>query len=1249
MNKRRLSCALVPLVMLGTFATSLVVLPGPVGAITLYVGGTGMGNYTTIQSAIENAAAGDIVYVFNGTYIENLEISKPIDLTGEDRLSTVVSGIGSNLPVIKVISDWVSISGFNISFAGWNDGGVQYFGQENFTLRDCVLSNNDIGVRIGWGSNITIERNIFLSNGMDIEFNSVGYSSIIDNDLNSGGTHNILIESSTKITISNNRVSNGTIGLSMISSESSDIINNSFSGDSTITDLDDSANMTISNNSMSGKGIYLEGKYLHHWNTHRIEPSNTVKGRPIVYWKNMTGGTVPAGAGQVMLANSTGVTVEYQNLDDVAIGIELGFSPGNFISNNTVYRCSFDGIFLHESSGNVVRDNNASWNGRAGISLESSDNNTISANDAIENLAGVYLLFSNGNSISGNELHSNTYGVNLFTNNDDNLINGNDAQHNSFGVYVLGSFRGWISQNHLSNNINGLYVVSSDGIVVFGNIAVNNDENGIWISNTENSSVELNEMSSNQLNGLYMVWSRQNFIFANKAYLNGERGMYLESSENNTVFMMDIQSSGFEGLKTLESHENRIIGNDLLSNGRDGLKLEDSNDNIVDDNSASLNSGRGAYLIRSHGNIITNQTVLSNGIYGLSLYQSKNNTVRDNHIQNHSGGIQLYESTGNNVVEKNSVVNNSYYGISVSSTKGARFSGNVLVNNGFHFSGEHVEDWNSHSIDTSNTVNGDPVQYWSNAIGGTIPSGAGQVILANCTDVAVENQNVTNNSFGIQIAFSSAIRLENVSTSLGWGGILFYFVNHSAIVRSQVFNTRFGIRLHHSHHNLIDGTGASHNEEGIYLRDSNNNLISNNTAILNSRMGFKLMTAYENILVGNTASNNLGDGFWVYGGVQNLMSGNTAFNNSAHGFSLQGCTDNKVINNHISHNLGYGLLTSFCSDTLIFHNNFIDNTYQSQDNFSAWGSTYDNGYPSGGNYWSNYTGSDIYSGPNQDQPGSDGIGDIPYIIPRFPSGVREDRYPLMNPITPVPVYLPSTPRNFEVTAGDEKAMLTWDYPAFDGDSPILGYRIWRMHGGVGVVHAEVGSVLNFTDTGLVNGEEYRYWVHAFNMVGESPSTEWLSVIPSSPPPNESPECSITYPTSETELSGLVTVTGTSTDQDGPVLKVEVKIDDGVWEEANGTSSWVYEWNTSAMLDGNHTISARAFDGENYSTIVSISVVVDNYIPPPEEPKDDSIWIVTVAVAVVIAIVLSILYLLLRRKKRKIEMDENLEIEEESSE
>ncbi len=74
----------------------------------------------------------------------------------------------------------------------------------------------------------------------------------------------------------------------------------------------------------------------------------------------------------------------------------------------------------------------------------------------------------------------------------------------------------------------------------------------------------------------------------------------------------------------------------------------------------------------------------------------------------------------------------------------------------------------------------------------------------------------------------------------------------------------------------------------------------------------------------------------------------------------------------------------------VYGNVFLNNTASETGlNTNLW----DAGYPAGGNFWSSYRGTDLYSGPLQDQPGSDGIGDTPFILSYGPA---QDRYPLMS-------------------------------------------------------------------------------------------------------------------------------------------------------------------------------------------------------------------------------------------------------------
>ena len=85
----------------------------------LYVGGTGNGNYSTIQEAINHALSGDIIFVYNGTYYENVLINKTIALIGEERNTTIIDA-NDNGGVITIHADNVSLNHFTIQNAGYH-------------------------------------------------------------------------------------------------------------------------------------------------------------------------------------------------------------------------------------------------------------------------------------------------------------------------------------------------------------------------------------------------------------------------------------------------------------------------------------------------------------------------------------------------------------------------------------------------------------------------------------------------------------------------------------------------------------------------------------------------------------------------------------------------------------------------------------------------------------------------------------------------------------------------------------------------------------------------------------------------------------------------------------------------------------------------------------------------------------------------------------------------------------------------
>ncbi len=156
--------------------------------------------------------------------------------------------------------------------------------------------------------------------------------------------------------------------------------------------------------------------------------------------------------------------------------------------------------------------------------------------------------------------------------------------------------------------------------------------------------------------------------------------------------------------------------------------------------------------------------------------------------------------------------------------------------------------------------------------------------------------------------------------------------------------------------------------------ESSNNTLSNNNTINSNRHGILLYSSSNNNdVIGNTFSDNEVHGLILWDSSGNNIIGNHISNNGFAGIDLMytvtGSLYNRIAENTIT-NSDYGIILRTALYTLVYHNNFIDNSVQAHVT-GGMDNLFDNGYPSGGNHWSDYIGVDLYSGPNQDQPGKD--------------------------------------------------------------------------------------------------------------------------------------------------------------------------------------------------------------------------------------------------------------------------------------
>jgi parallel beta-helix repeat protein len=157
-------------------------------------------------------------------------------------------------------------------------------------------------------------------------------------------------------------------------------------------------------------------------------------------------------------------------------------------------------------------------------------------------------------------------------------------------------------------------------------------------------------------------------------------------------------------------------------------------------------------------------------------------------------------------------------------------------------------------------------------------------------------------------------------------------------------------------------------------------------------------TGINNVTIKNTNIKNFDYGIYLYSTSGNTIHGNNITNNYWGGVELYYSDGNSLIGNTIANN-GAGIHAAYSGGNIVFHNNFINNSWHVYFGAGPPPENYwDDGYPSGGNYWSGHDNYDFYSGPYQNETGSDGIADIPYGVGYKGEGGR-DSYPLSAPIT----------------------------------------------------------------------------------------------------------------------------------------------------------------------------------------------------------------------------------------------------------
>ena len=437
-----------------SFATLACIGIGTVSAATTHYVNSG----ESIQTAVDNANAGDTIIVRGGTYTENINVYKRLTIQSENGAGSVIVR-ASEGNVFEVIADHVNITGFTIEDASFSCG-VLLFGVNDCDISNNIVSGNYQGIYLSKSSRNTIfSNNAFSNENNGIYLEESNGNKITDNDASNNVNYNgIVLDASNSNEIHNNIAnSNHYLGIGLWSSSENTIANN-----------------TAKNN--GDNGIYLE-ESRNNIVTENNAISNDWNG---ISMFSLSGNTI------------TGNTASNNNQS----GIWIEESTSNTIRDNIARNNELVGIFLNVSNSNLLRNNLLYGNhynfGTAGDSY-SDFNNDIDTSNLVDGKPIYYLVGVSGTIINSSSNAGTVYCINC----DGITIKDLTITNNFVGIGFYNTNNSNIQDNNIRNNEIGIALDASYVNTITGNTASNNNQSGIWIEESNSNTIYLNNFINN--------------------------------------------------------------------------------------------------------------------------------------------------------------------------------------------------------------------------------------------------------------------------------------------------------------------------------------------------------------------------------------------------------------------------------------------------------------------------------------------------------------------------------------------------------------------------------------------------------------------------------------------------------------------------------------------------------------------------------------------------------------------------------
>lgn len=395
--------------------------------------------------------------------------------------------------------------------------------------------------------------------------------------------------------------------------------------------------------------------------------------------------------------------------------------------------------------------------------------------------------------------------------------------------------------------------------------------------------------------------------------------------------------------------------------------------NIHSGTYGGMGTYRGVYMENVANGRIEDVTTQGNA-YDVELRYCSNCFIVGNEFHNDfSGAISLLFCSS--VEVSCNVIFTDYSGLSMLYCQDIVVSANWFSAGGMYLGGGASSDYDSHTITADNSVAGLPILYYKNLASLSL-SGvrAAQVFVVSSSNVHLSDLNLSGVQQGLVLAHVNNALVERcVFLSDSYNSVRVHYCNKVVLYRNTVADTiYYALESESSQYVQIIENSVTGCSYGIVVRSSSwASVVSNHAS--DNFAGVLMYQASHCQLLDNDLSYNA-IGLYMYSSSSCEIAGNSLTNNGIAGIQFDGTS---ASNN-------------------IHHNNLVSNSAHVVG-FAAAGNTWDSGYPGGGNYWSGHSSMDLFSGPDQDIPGSDGVCDSPYVM----DADDTDRYPFVEEVPPM--------------------------------------------------------------------------------------------------------------------------------------------------------------------------------------------------------------------------------------------------------